>query len=169
MLIGNICRQASLPSHSAHELIPLLIEQMKSNLKECSRWASYAVGNAIFQSPDLSEFLIKDVSPLIRLLKSKDLKTIENVAGIIGNIVKKSDKYLNELIQNNLLLALIESLDAKLEIGEKIIVPLSIFCQYDDAREFLKNNNAVNRIRKFENSANENVKKIAQSMLKCLK
>lgn len=168
MLIGNICRQSSLPSHSAQELIPLLIEQMRSNLKECPRWASYAIGNAIFQSPELSEYLMKDVSPIIRLLRSKDLKTIENVAGIIGNIVKKSDKYLNKLIKNNLLLALIEALDSKPEIGEKIIVPLSIFCQYEDAREFLKNNNAVNRIRKYENSSNENVQKIAQSMLKCL-
>ncbi|OHT05117.1 AGC family protein kinase [Tritrichomonas foetus] len=168
ILIGNICRHASLPSHSAAAIIPLLMEQMQSTLKECPRWASYAIGNAIFQTPDLCEYVMKNVSPLIRLLKSKDIKTVENVAGIIGNIVKKSDKYLDSLIQNNVLFMLLETLDSKLEIGDKTIIPLSIFCQFEVAREYLIKLNAAEKIRKYLNSSNEKVQRVAKSMLKCL-
>lgn len=168
ILIGNICRQASLPSHSAVTIIPLLLEQMRSTLKECPRWATYAVGNAIFQNPDLAEYLIHNISPVVRLLRSKDLKTIENVAGILGNIVKKSDKFLNDLIHENVLLALVDSLDSKTEIAEKMISPISTFCQYEEARNFLKKINAAEKIQKFSESSNENVQKAAQSILKCL-
>ena len=168
ILIGNICRHASLPPHSAASIIPLLMEQLHSTLKECTRWGSYAIGNAIFQTNELCELVMKNPSPLIRLLKSKDPKTIENVAGIIGNIVKKSDKYLDELIDKNILGMLIETLDSKLEIGDKTIIPLSLFCQFDKARKVMKKVNAIEKIKKYTLSPNDKVQRVAQSMLKCL-
>ncbi|OHT08166.1 AGC family protein kinase [Tritrichomonas foetus] len=163
--IGNICRHTALPDEYTYQFIPLLIENLKENDNDCQKMAAYALGNVVFWSPKASEMIISDIKVINELLVSRDAKTVENTAGILGNIVRKSDKYVSKLIKEGSLEKLLNSIHNYEELQGRNILPLSYFCQYEEARQFLKSKNANTILAKYTNSPNDRIKRYSKSII----
>ena len=166
--IGNICRHTALPNEYLERFTQLLIENIKDSPGECQKMAAFALGNVIFWSPSISCFVIDEIESINKLLASKDPKTVENAAGILGNIVRKSDQYVKDLIQCGSLTLIVKSIHNYDELQGRTILPLSCFCQYDSAREFLKNTNLKVLLGKYINSPNERIARYSKSIIDSL-
>jgi hypothetical protein len=99
-----------------------------------------------------------DIESVTRLLQETDSKTVENAAGILGNIVKKSGQFIPKLISDGAVEALVHTLGQYPDLEGRTIVPLSPLCQYDEVRRYLKTINSQKLVARYANSTNERVK-----------
>jgi hypothetical protein len=102
------------------------------------------------------------------LLKTGDAKTAENAAGLLGNIVRKSGEHVSKLIKDGAVDALVKTLEKFPELEGKPILPLAAFCQYEEAREYLKTINTQQLVAKYTNSSIERVKRYSRSLISSL-
>lgn len=163
--IGNVCRHTGLPDEYLQVFVPLLMDNLKESDKTCQKLAAFALGNIVFWTPDASELIINDVDTIRLLLDSNDPKVVDNAAGVLGNMVRRSDKYLKTLIGNGSLEALLKTLGSMDELHGKTILPLASFCQYEDARSFLKLKKAQAVVSKYTNSSNERIQRYAKKII----
>lgn len=163
--IGNICRHTGLPDEYLEQFIPLLIENLNDSDQTCQKLAAFALGNVLFWSPDAADAVISEIDSVVKLLVSKDAKTVENAAGVLGNIVRKSEKHVRILVNNGALEKLLNSVQNYEELQGRTILPLSYFCQYEEPRKFLKSKKAQTILSKYTNSPNDRVKRYAKSII----
>ena len=98
-------------------------------------------------------------------MTATDSKTVENAAGVMGNLVRKSNKYVHLLITNGSLDKLLLSVYNYDDLQGRTILPLSYFCQYEEARAFLKTRNCQTILSKYTNSPNDRIKRYAKSII----
>lgn len=163
-LIGNICRHIALPEDYLNDFIQLVLDNLCIDDTNCQKLASFALGNMIFRDPSISEYVMEISEVLKQLLNSPEPKVVDNVAGVIGNIVRSSDKYLNDIIDQGILRDLINTLNNEM-LGGRTILPLALFCQYETARQYLKTNNATPLIEKYTSSMIDRIKRYSKSIL----
>ena len=163
--IGNICRHTGLPDDYLDQFIPLLIENLDNSDQICQKLAAFALGNVLFWSPEAVDAVMPEVDSIVKLLNSSDAKTVENAAGVLGNIVRKSDKYVKQLISNGAVEQILNSISNYEELQGRTILPLSYFCQYEEPRKFLKSKKAQLILSKYTNSPNDRVKRYAKSII----
>lgn len=166
--LGNICRHVALPAKDNAVIVPLLMSLLKSTKTDVRRPAVFAIGNILFQSPDVAAMVVEGIDDLLPLLKSQDLKTVENAACVLANLIRKNDACLQTLIEHQALQRLVENLSVGEEIGCKMILPLRIFCNYEAARKYLRRHNAAAKVQPFANHPNEGIQKRAKFILSCL-
>jgi fused-like protein len=166
--IGNLCRHTALPQDYEDAFIPLLLANLCDVEPALQKMAAFALGNILLWSPDSSGAVMGSVDVITTLLKTGDAKTAENAAGLLGNLVRKSGQYVTKLINQGALDALVGTLQRFPELDGKPILPLAAFCQYDEARKYLKAINSQDMIAKYSNSSNERVKRYSRSIISSL-
>ncbi|KAH0787433.1 AGC family protein kinase [Histomonas meleagridis] len=159
--IGNICKYEALPDQYIKTIVPFLIKNLGGNEANCRKLAAFALGNVLFWSPEVSDLIMENIDDVKSILTSDDAKAVENAAGLLANIVRKSDKYVSKLILNGCLELLVSSLENFPELEGKTILPIAVFCQYKDACEYLKRINAKKIFAKFTKSKNERIQRYA--------
>ncbi|KAK8875654.1 serine/threonine protein kinase [Tritrichomonas musculus] len=163
--VGNVCRHTGLPDDYLQVFVPLLMDNLKEKDVNCQKLAAFAIGNIVFWTPNASELIIGDADSIRLLLDSNDPKVVDNAAGVLGNMVRRSDKYLKELIGNGSLEALLRTVANNEELHGKTILPLASFCQYEEARSFLKLKKAQTIIAKYTSSSNERIQRYAKNII----
>ena len=162
--IGNVCRHCSLPDEYMSAFIPLLLDNIRDEDNECRKMASYALGNLLVWAPEIAPIVMDDIEDVRSLLDSNDPKVIENGAGILGNIVRKSDRYVSKLIGDGTFEALLRTVSND-ELQGRTILHIASFCQYDEARSFLKLRKAKSLISKYTSSNNERIARYAKNII----
>jgi fused-like protein len=166
--VGNLCRHVALPPDYLNDFVVLLMKNLSDPDPVCQKLAAFAIGNVLFQSPEASEKVMDSIDLVTRLLQSGDPKTVENAAGVIGNIVRKSGKFVPRLIGEGAVEALVNTLEQYPDLEGRTVVPLSAFCQYDEARIYLKTIKSQKLIARYTNSANERVKRYSATIISSL-
>ena len=168
--IGNFSRHGPLPDEFIDTITQQLVLQVESEDNECQKMACFALSNVLFYSPDVAEQVADSVSPevIVNLLQSSDPKTVENAAGVCGNIVRKSGSRVHYLIDAGIVGQMVEVVKAGGDIGGIVCKHLSLFCQHERARTYLSKIGAKKAIAAYTTSSNERLKRIAQSMVGCL-
>ena len=166
--IGNYCRNGALPDELLETMTMSLMEELHDDEKECRKMALYALGNVIFKSPALGPIVMADSETVLELMNTTDLKMVENAIGLLGNVVRKSETYVGTLIEEGVLDKMIEMLDSP--IGARMILEMSVFCQYGDGQSYLKKKRVANKISKVaESIPNERVQRIAGQIVNLIK
>jgi hypothetical protein len=166
--IGNLCRHTALPQDYEDAFLPLLLANLCDAEPVLQKLAAFALGNILLWSPDAAGAVMGSVDVIKSLLKTGDAKTAENAAGLLGNLVRKSGQYVGKLISQGALDALVGTLERFPELDGKPILPLAAFCQYDEARKYLKTVGSQELIGKYSNSANERVKRYSRNIIASL-
>ena len=165
--IGNVCRHTALPDDYLGDFVPLLIDNLSAPEPDCQKLAGFALGNVLFWSPQVADTVVEHLDTIKTLLESTDPRIAENASGVLGNMVRKSDKLLSRLISEGAVKALLETL-ADLELHGKTILPLSIFCQYEAGRSYLKGLHPQHLISQYTDSPNERIQRYSKKMLQIL-
>jgi fused-like protein len=166
--VGNLCRHTALPPEYLDSIVPLLVADLSDPDPVCRKLSAFAIGNVLFQSPEACELVMADIESVTRLLQESDPKTVENTAGILGNLVRKSGQFIANLIGDGAVEALVQTLGKYPDLEGKTIVPLSAFCQYDEARRYLRTINSQKLVARYANSTNERVKRYSQIVISSL-
>jgi hypothetical protein len=166
--IGNVCRHTALPEEYEDAILPLLVANLSDSEPVLQRLSAFALGNILLWSSDASTIVMSSVSTFPTLLKKGDAKTAENTAGLLGNLVRNSGEYISKLIKHGVIEALVNTLERFPELDGKQIFALASFCQYDEARKYLKTINSDQLIAKYTNSTNERVKRYSRNILSSL-
>lgn len=166
--IGNICRHVGLPDEYLQDLIPLLVMNLREFDQTCQKLAAFALGNALLWTPEVGQSIMEDIEAVKILLESSDPKIVENAAGLCGNLVRKSNKYVAQLIKNGVLETLARTVEINPELEGKTILHLASFCQYDEARKYLSQIGISKSIAKYANSPNDRVQRYAKSIISSL-
>lgn len=163
--IGNFCRRDAIPSDSADRICSLIVNQLSDQSQVCVRQASFALGNVLLKNPSVASIAITEIRTILSLLTSTDNRTVENAAGVLGNLVRKNDDYLKELIDKGALDLMVRALGNGQETGGRVILQIAVFCQHKPARLYLQNMQAEKAIALFRNSSDERVRKYANSII----
>lgn len=163
--IGNFCRRAPVPEEALERIVALCTAQIRCETPACVRQAAFALGNILLKSPKAAEIVMTDSEGVIALLSSSDARTVENAAGVLGNIVRKSNEFVGELIKEGALDVMVHALSLGEDTGGRIILQLAVFCQHRDARAYLMKQGAASAIQPFTKSNDERVKKYAKTIL----
>jgi hypothetical protein len=164
-LIGNFCRHSEIPAEIIESLVDDLLKQLLDENLSIQKNALFALGNVMFRSPEVSKYIIKQIDVLMELTKIDDSEIIQNLARIFGDIVRKSDQYLEVLIVNGAINFLISNIREVNQTGEKVLLHRSSFCQYETGRDFIQSLKAIQFIQQYVSSSNERVKRTATSIL----
>ena len=117
------------------------------------------------KNPEAADFVMADISAVIELLKSHDARTVENSAGVLGNLVRKNGHFIDELIKDGAIDLLVDALNYGDDTGGRVVLQLAVFCQHKAARQYLVKIGADKYIKPFLKSNDAHVKKYAKSIL----
>jgi hypothetical protein len=164
---GNYTKWSPLPDEIVESIIDLLIGEIEDEDLDCSKLSCFALSNCIFRDPKLSSYVLSklNIQAALKLLQSKDTKQIENIAAVFGNLVRKSDENVQILIENGVLDGIVNRMKQGGEIGGRLCLHLSTFCQWEEARRYLKRIGAAEAVSGFCESKDERVKRIASSVM----
>jgi fused-like protein len=166
--VANLCRHAPLPNESLFSVLHSLLSNLIDTDPVCQKLAALSIGNVLFWSPQMSEPIVNNVEFVKQLLQSSDRKTVENAAGLLGNIVAKSGDFVSRLITQGVVDALVNTLATDDNLDGKTIFPLASYCQYDEVRRHLKNISAQKLIAKYTSSPRERVQRYAKDIISVL-
>jgi hypothetical protein len=87
---------------------------------------------------------------------------------VLGNLVRKSGQYVPRLIREGAVDALVNTLGERPELEGRPLFPLSAFCQYDEARAYLKTINSQVIISRYSTSGDDRVKRYCKNIISSL-
>lgn len=163
--IGNFTRREPLPGEAVDALCPYIVSHLRDENQQAQRQAAFAMGNLLTKNSSAVDFILKDISAPIELLQSTDSRTVENAAGVLGNIVRRKQSVLDQMIQAGALDLMVKALGYGEETGGKVLLQIAVFCQYKQARTYLVKNGAQKSIQMYTKAKDPRVKKYAQSIL----
>jgi hypothetical protein len=166
--VGNLCRHTALPDEYLQGFVPSLVANLGDPDPVCRKLAAFALGNVLFWSPEASAMVVDGIGAVTTLLKSDDPKTVENAAGVLGNLVRKSGQYVPRILREGAVDALVNTLGERPELEGKPLFPLSAFCQYDEARTYLKTINSQVIISRYSASGDDRVKRYCKNIISSL-
>jgi hypothetical protein len=166
--VANLCRHAPLPKESLFSVLHSLLSNLIDSDPMCQKLAALAMGNVLFWSPQMSESAVTHVEFIKQLLLSEDRKTVEHAAGLLANIVGKSDEFVPRLVHAGAVEALLKTLETDDTLDGKTIFALAAFCQYDEGRKQLRAINAQKVIATYTSSPNERVQRYAKNLIAAL-
>lgn len=164
-LIGNITKHARLPQHDEELIMPLLMKQLADEDLDCRKFAAYAIGNEMYHSEAIENYISKDIPSVVDLLFSNDKKTIEYGGYLIANFIRKSDTFVSEVILGGALEKIISLILERDDLVPNLIQPLSVFCLYDEGRRLIKNREILHYLQRYTRKGSEIVRSTAQSIL----
>jgi fused-like protein len=165
--LGNYTKRQALPDDLAEAVIDLLIGEIEDEDPDCSKLACFALSNCLFRDSKLSGHVISKINfpRALELLGSEDVKQVENIAAVFGNLVRKSEENMKLLIDNGVIDGIVGRMRFGGELGARLCLHLSIFCQWEEGRRHLKEMGGVNVISAFRECGDERVQRIAASMV----
>jgi fused-like protein len=166
--IGNICRYVPLPGEYRADFMSLLMCNLMDTDRMCQKLAALAIGNVLATSPEVGTTVMLRIDFVKMLLKSDDPKTVENAARLLGNLVRKSDKHVAELIQEGAVQALVNTLETCPKLEGRTILPIAAFCQYEEGTNHLKTIDAQELVAKYKDADDARVKRYANSVIALL-
>jgi hypothetical protein len=166
--VGNLCRHTALPPEYLDSFVPLLMADLSDPDPVCRRLSAFAIGNVLFQSPEASDLVMADIESVTRLFQESDPKTVKNAAGTLGILVRKSGQFIPKLIRDGAVESLVHTLGQYPDLEGRTIIPLSAFCQYDEARRYLKTINSQKLVTRYANSTTERMKRYSKIVISSL-
>lgn len=195
--VGNYCKYGTIPEDFLDMISTSVMKQLNCDDVDCQKMATYALSNILLHSPEMADKLFDYVTPEKLndlLLNSSDSKLASNTASLCANLVRKSNKYVHRLIESQILSSIflhvksgtmssqretIATLDndgisrsdsglGDVSLGARALLQLSVFCQYDEARQYLINNNAAEIIKHYVNNSNERIQRYAKKLIQIL-
>jgi len=166
--VGNVCRHTALPDDCLEAFVPLLMMNLDDPEPICQKLAAFAIGNVLFWSPEMSERVIDGVQSITSLLRSPDLRTVDNAAGVLGNLVRKSGQFVATLISEGAVDALVRTISDQPALEGRTILPLAAFCQYESGRAYLKAIGSQSVISKYTGSSNERIGRYSRNIISSL-
>jgi hypothetical protein len=169
LLTGDLSENLCVQDWS--RITDLLFGQLGHPSLRLKRLVVLAIGNLFFhvqEMPSTTSIECK-LPKLVRLLKKRDQTMLDNTISAISNIVRKSDRFLGAVMKADALqklLALLE--DRGDQFGNKIVLGLQLFCQYEAARVEVRALNVSVCITRYEQAAAMNVRRAAIDIIKCL-
>ncbi|KAL0477105.1 hypothetical protein AKO1_006248 [Acrasis kona] len=164
-LIGNMCRHSNYfyEIFLKCNIIPELINRCHDPDQSTRKFACFAIGNACFHSSILLRALKDSVAPLVALLGDEEEKTRANAAGAIGNLVRKSDELVPDLIEQSALIGLMKCLNNRDASTKIALFSLGNCCSYKECRDALKDKDLLSEVKKMksEPSTDPTIKKYA--------
>jgi len=91
------------------------------------------------------------------------------MSAAVGNMVRSSEQCVEALIDEGVLDALVKSLRKHPTLEGKPILAIAAFCQYEDARCYLKALDAQKLVATYTDSPNERVKRYAKDVMDALR
>ena len=172
--IGNYCKHSPIPSDFIKMITSYVTKQLVCDDLDCKKLAAYALSNIIFHSPELidsimSQITLDDIISNFKTSLSEDdinhKKLTENLVALCGNLVRKSDKYLQNILQSQILITFLDIIKKGGKTGSITLLHLSVFCQYESAINFLKEKGTQNIIKPYADHSNERVQRTARKLL----
>ncbi|OHT04215.1 AGC family protein kinase [Tritrichomonas foetus] len=164
-LLGNITKHAKLPQENEEVILPILMEELRDENLECRKFAAYAIGNEMYHSESVENYICKDIQAVADLLEASDKKTIEYGGYVIANFIRKNDQFVPDVIKTGALEKIMSLIMERDEVVGVLIQPLSVFCLYDEARKLIKNRGMLQCLQRYSKRGSEIVKTTAQSIL----
>ncbi|KAK8894062.1 serine/threonine protein kinase [Tritrichomonas musculus] len=173
--VGNYWKNGALREDVAQRIFPQMISILKTEKdKIVKRFAAFAIGNAIYNSPELGLTLLKDFDAVLKILDDESISDSSNLeicdcaAGIICNMLHADSQYVQKLKQYRSFDLLFAALSKGKELGSRILMRMTALCKYEETRKLLKvkSNRAI--IQKYTKNNNEDVKNMAQSILRII-
>ncbi|OHS97467.1 AGC family protein kinase [Tritrichomonas foetus] len=172
--IGNYCRHAPIPDDFMNIISKNVIDQINGDDVDCLKMASYALSNMLFYSPQLSDAVLETVSveKLNEIINNEEYqdqnpKIIENIVSMCANLVRKSDDHLMKLIDGNVLFSILTIVKDGGSIGARALLQLSVFCQYKEARIYLKKNKVSSIIEQYSSVSNDRIQRTYKKLMQC--
>jgi hypothetical protein len=150
----------------------LLFAQLGDPSLRLKRLAALAIGNIFFQVQEVpwTASIECGLPTLVRLLEKRDQTTLDNAVSAISNIVRRSGRFLDAVVKADALRKLLALLDDRGDqLGNKIVLGLLLFCQYEAARLELRALGASACIARYEQAAETNVRRAAIEIMKYLR
>ena len=97
-----------------------------------------------------------------------NVEIADGAAGIIINLLHKDGTYVQKLMQCNVFEKIISTIAKNEEVGSRIIMRLPTLCKFDETKRILKIKANRSIIQKYTKNVNEEVRNIAQSILKII-
>jgi hypothetical protein len=168
--IANYVRQTSPDSEYAMRVIDLILPQIAGDDADCRKLGALALSNLLFRSPEL----VQDIGPridlkaLLEMLRSDDPKAVENAAGLCGTLVRRGRIMIGDFIREGVLMAIVEAIRRGGEVGGRVCLHLTLFCQWEEARARLKEMGVKEAAARYAVTGNERVKKAAMAIVNAL-
>lgn len=146
-LIGNICKHEPMRIDLARPIIKLLVDELAGeDDKVAKKYAAYAVGNAIYHHPECGDVVVEKLDAITPLLDSKDVKEadmIDNVVGIMCNLVHLHDQHLDALLQSGAVDKILQIMATKDAYGFLVMKRIPMLCKYPKALKIIKRHRKV--------------------------
>lgn len=173
--IGNYWKNGSLRDDIAQSIFPQMLNKLKTEKdKTVKRFAAFAIGNAIYSSPEFGWALLKEFDVVLKLFDDESINDASNLeicdcaAGIICNMLHTDSQYVQKLKQYRSFDLLFTALSKGKELGSRILMRITALCKYEETRKLLKvkSNRAI--IQKYTKINNDDIKNMAQSILRII-
>jgi fused-like protein len=171
-LIGNMCRHSFYfyEALQRYEILPELIKRCRDPDQNTRKFACFAIGNASFHNDTLYGSLKDCIAPLIELLNDSEEKTRANAAGALGNLVRKSDQLVPELIRQGALTGLCRTLkDEGLSARKIALFSLGNCCSFKECRDVLQKQGFFDSIEELKRKCHDDtvISKYISRIYKC--
>ena len=155
--LGNLYHHGGRSSEFSAKVIPLLVKQLKDENESAAAAAAYAVGNAVYHTTEVCNYLTKNFGSIADLLASRVPRASECASLLLANILRRGDMYLPDVLKNGCVERLTEA--AATEEGVMIMLPaISSLAQYEDGKKALKSAGAVKLLQKIAKNGSESTK-----------